>query len=224
MRTAQGFALLPITLLVVTGSACGLAGLALNQVQGSGQVIDDPRQVAAFTEVASFGSTDIEITIGQPAQVIVHADDNIAPLIATTVTGETLRIENRGNFSTRSAVSVRITVPKLNGLDLSGSGEASITGLAAEQFEIALSGSGDITAQGTTDSLAISVAGSGNVAAGKLAARVASVNVTGSGDVEVTASEQLSASVMGSGDITYGGDPKSLDRQVMGSGEISPRR
>ena len=47
--------------------------------------------------------------------------------------------------------------------------------------------------------------------------------VYGSGDATVRASEQLDASVTGSGDVHYSGNPPKVRKNVTGSGGIAPR-
>jgi Putative auto-transporter adhesin, head GIN domain len=46
------------------------------------------------------------------------------------------------------------------------------------------------------------------------------VRVFAAGDADVHATEKLTASVTGSGDIRYAGSPKKVDRNVKGSGSI----
>ena len=47
--------------------------------------------------------------------------------------------------------------------------------------------------------------------------------ITGSGDAAVRATEELDASVTGSGDVHYSGNPPQVRKNVTGSGDISPR-
>ncbi|MFN7964767.1 MAG: head GIN domain-containing protein [Acidobacteriota bacterium] len=209
-------------LLISTG--CGFASLALKHVSGSGKVVEETRTVSSFSKIESAGSTDVVVTIGSPQRVVIKADDNILPLITTTVSDNALSIGSRGNYSTRNAVQVLVTMPSLTSLELAGSGAANINGLQEQGFEASLSGSGDITATGTTTSLKVSIAGSGDVHLFGLIAQHGEVSVTGSGNVEVHVSESLQASVMGSGDIVYDGAPEKLERRVIGSGEITARK
>jgi hypothetical protein len=46
--------------------------------------------------------------------------------------------------------------------------------------------------------------------------------VDGSGSARVQVTDRLSATVNGSGDITYTGNPPQVDRSTSGSGDIAP--
>lgn len=211
----------PLVVFALLSAGCGFASLALNHVKGSGKVVEETRNFAPFSKIESQGSTDVVVTIGSPSRVVVKADDNILPLIVTTVTGDTLLIGSRGNYSTDADIQVLVTVPSLTSLELAGSGTLAVSGLQEQTFRVGLSGSGDITAAGTAAEVTVSIAGSGDVHLFDLIAQHGRVSVTGSGDIEVHAVQSLNASVMGSGDILYEGNPAKLERTIVGSGEIS---
>jgi hypothetical protein len=104
-----------------------------------------------------------------------------------------------------------------------GSGRVSIKQLKADSFSGSINGSGSITAAGVAESLDVSTAGSGSLDLGDLAARNASVSVAGSGGANVHVAGKLDASVAGSGSISYGGNPKEVERTISGSGNITGR-
>lgn len=214
----------PLVVFVLLSTGCGFASLALNHVKGSGKVVEETRNLAPFSKIESQGSTDVVVSIGSPQRVVVKADDNILPLITTSVTGDSLLIGSRGNYSSSANIQVSVTVPSLTSLELAGSGTLAVSGLQQQAFRVGLSGSGDVTASGTASEVDVSIAGSGDVHLFGLIAQHGRVSVTGSGDIEVHAVQSLNASVMGSGDILYEGNPEKLERSVVGSGEISARR
>jgi hypothetical protein len=105
-------------------------------------------------------------------------------------------------------------------LALTGSGDLRVK-LKANNVSAALAGSGDINLEGTTQNLTTTVAGSGDLRASKLIAEYVKVEVAGSGDATVNASKSLDASVAGSGDIRYVGNPATRNVNIVGSGSIS---
>lgn len=105
-------------------------------------------------------------------------------------------------------------------LSISGSGDARLDQLQAQDVRIEISGSGDIEASGKTDRLDVSLPGSGDVRADRLVARDVQADISGSGDVQVWAVDSLRAEISGSGDIAYGGNPRQVEKNVSGSGEI----
>jgi len=192
-----------------------------NAIHGSGNIITESRNVGSFSKINLSGSPDVDVTVGSGVSVAVTADDNIVPIINTTVDGDTLNIDSKQSYSTSHDVKVKITVPTLDGVFVSGSGDIHATGLKAGEMRVKVTGSGDITLNGTAGHLSTEVTGSGDVRAGDLSARSVQVNVTGSGDVTVRATEELDATVTGSGDVHYFGNPPQVRKHVTGSGDIS---
>jgi hypothetical protein len=215
-------------------------------VKGSGRLVDQTRQVAAFTRLLVDGPFDVQALQGGTVSVRVRADDNLQALILTQVEGDTLVIKAQPgtSFSARQALLVTLGFSTLQSAELRGSGDLGIPGLKADRFELRLTGSGDvrmshlelgqldarlagsgdITAQGRSHDTVVELAGSGDVRASDLLSLRTRVSVAGSGDAQVHASESLTARVAGSGSIRYAGRPAKLNKQVTGSGEISALR
>jgi hypothetical protein len=194
-----------------------------NAIHGSGVAKTESRAVASFSKIDLSGSPEVEVAIGPAASVAVTADDNVLPVIETTVGGDTLRIGSKQSYNTSLGVKVKITVPALDGVSVSGSGNIHATGLKAGDMDAGVTGSGDVTLSGAVDQLRAHITGSGELRAGELGAKNVRVTVTGSGDATVRASEQLDASVTGSGDVHYSGNPPKVRKNVTGSGGIAPR-
>lgn len=209
-----------VALLLVAGSAC-VVGAAQPAVQGSGKVVEQPRTVGDFGAVRLEGAADLEISVGGKPAVTVIADDNVADLITTRVDSGTLFIANDRPYRSRAGVKVRIVAPALSALEVRGSGDSIVTGVSGERFDVAVLGSGDVTAKGAADTIAVQIKGSGDVDLGDVTAGSADVSVFGSGDVRVNASSTLKARIMGSGDVVYRGQPQ-VERSVFGSGDIHP--
>jgi len=93
-------------------------------------------------------------------------------------------------------------------------------GVSGSTFRTAVSGAGNVTATGEVDLVEVEVTGAGDVVLSELVAGDASVEISGAGDVHVYASDSLSASVSGAGDIVYSGDPQQVEKDVSGVGEI----
>ena len=135
------FLLLGAMLVMAGGlSSCKLVGV----VKGSGKKATDSRTVGEFTKVELSSSADMTITVGSAQTVVVESDDNIVPLITTTVSGETLTVGSSKGYSTKLGVKVLITVPELEGVKIDGSGDIRISGLTGERFRAVISGSSTI--------------------------------------------------------------------------------
>jgi hypothetical protein len=122
-----------------------------NTVIGSGNIIEDIRDLPTFDEISANAAIDLTITQGPEQRVTVQADDNVVPFIATEVTKGELRIDRDGASNFRnSSVSVEITVPTLAYLALSASSDALVTDFEFEQpvfFD--LSSSSDLVLSGS---------------------------------------------------------------------------
>ena len=164
----------------------------------------------------------IKVTVGGERTVRVETDDNLMAIILTELKGESLVIRSTKGYSTQVGVSVFVTVPSLDGIEIQGSGDARVDGVAGGTFKVKVVGSGDIVATGVVDELDLSIVGSGDADLGGLQARSGRVSVMGSGDADVHVTEKLDVSIMGSGDVSYRGDP-DLTKDIAGSGDVRRR-
>jgi hypothetical protein len=152
----------------------------------------------------------------------VRADDNLLDHVTTEVHSGKLVIGNTpGSFSTKSPMSVEVSVPALTTLLLTGSGNIVVDGVQAESLKVSLPGSGTLTGSGHATRLEVAVGGSGMVQFTKLVADDVRAVVSGSGSIFVTAINTLNASVSGSGAVLYTGNPSSVTKSVTGTGAIT---
>lgn len=193
-------------------------------IDGSGDLVTQTRDLKEFSRIKLKGSMDLFITVGKDQEVKLTYDDNLIDLIETEVRGKTLTIWCEESYSSSRGSRIDISVPSLETVDLSGSGDIEIHDLKGDIFEYSVAGSGDLTVGGKVDELEIKVSGSGDVDARELEAAEVYVRVSGSGDVRVFATESFDGRVSGSGDITFYGDPEHVSRHVSGSGDIRKKR
>ncbi len=212
---------------------------------GSGNPMSERRSVAPFQAVALTGSMTLVLRQAAREAVEVRADDNLLPLIETTVVERkgvpTLEIGTRrgASYSTRQPIVVSVDVVDLKALSLSGSGDTVAEGLkvgdlqariagsgdlrlqqlSAGSLTVKIAGGGDVMASGRAGKLSISIAGSGDVAARELEADEVSVSIAGSGDANVNARTTLRVAIAGSGDVAYSGNP-TVETSIVGSGDV----
>jgi hypothetical protein len=193
-------------------------------IRGSGDIITEEREVREFNEIKSSGSFDIFIEVGPARSVKITFDDNLIDIIETDVRGKTLRIGNEESYSSDRVCKVEITIPELEAVSLSGSGNVEVKNLKGDAFECSISGSGNIEVAGEVREVELKISGSGEIEAEDLVADDAYVKISGSGDVRLQARESLEGRVSGSGSIYYSGNPQSLSTNVSGSGRIKKIR
>jgi len=235
-RRAMALALVAGAVALATGSAAAAWGA----VKGNGVKRTESRNVSGFTGVALSVPGQLEVRVGPTESVTVEADENILPLIETTVTRGTLHIRTqRGQDIDPQVLRIVVQARQIDSLALAGAGSITSDGLKSTSLKIDLGGSGDVVLQrADIDALVVSVGGSGNVklggkarelrasiagsgaiAAGALQAEDARVSIAGSGSATVSARSTLRVSIAGSGSVRYQGDPK-LERSIAGSGDV----
>lgn len=216
--------LIGLMVLVLAVLACSLGSINPERVVGSGKVVSEKRSVSGFSSVTLQGSGNVDISFATDESVVVEADDNILPLIETTVQGGKLVIATKSftNIVPTKPVRVQITMKSLQGLTLSGSGDMVVSGLVGKDLVVGLPGSGEITVNGTAETVNINLPGSGNIFCNGLKARSVTASLNGSGNIDVFASESLDANILGSGNIHYAGNPTNVSKKVTGSGSITP--
>jgi len=136
--------------------------------------------------------------------------------------------------------SVVLHAPTLGQIVSTGSGNISIDGiLKSDQLKIKLDGSGNITGKlnvadfdidntgssnirlsGNVVKANIKSSGSGNFQSFDLIIDDCSISKSGSGNAHITVNHTLTASISGSGNLTYKGSPKILASSSAGLGKI----
>ncbi len=211
---------------VLTATAAyadGLFNLFSHSEKGSGVMKTVELNLPAFTEIESSGSFDINVKIGGEQKVTLTFDDNLIDNIEAEVSGKVLELGSKESYSSRKPCTLDITVPSLQGVRLSGSGDVEVVDLNADHFEYAVSGSGSLHAEGKVRDFDVHVSGSGDVDASDLVAENAYIRVSGSGEVRVRATNSFDGNISGSGNIYYYGEPAHSSTSISGSGSISKR-
>lgn len=242
-----------VLLLVIGLTGCLQVNLGnlggFGSVVGNGKV--ETRDVAvsqALTGVKNMGSFEVTIDPTLAGKAVLEGESNILDLVnASQDTAGVFTVSFKDNISISTTHDVKVRVPVVNGgaLEVSGSGEILLdTGavLEGKRFDLevngsgtinvalqssfvagSINGSGDIKATGTTEGLKIGIFGSGNFDGFDLASSSAEVSINGSGDANVAVSQSLTGSVNGSGNITYAGDPPTVNVGGHGSGDVHKR-
>jgi hypothetical protein len=196
-----------------------------DSVAGSGKIVTEPRTVSGFSAVSLSGSGQVAIEQTGIESLTVTTDDNLLPYIKTEMKGSTLELgfkDPMTHLNPTHDIVFRLTVKKLEGLDISGSGKADAKGLDPDRLKVEISGSGEVSAHGTANDLDLSISGSGGYRGEDMRSKRATIDITGSGAAVIAASETLQADVSGSGSIQYIGDPQ-VTQHVSGSGSVHRR-
>lgn len=152
---------------------------------------------------------------------------NLLPVYETKVQGNTLYLQFRPDiYNVRNNnIKVNIQLPLLAYMRINGSGKINATGFAnGDLLTGAINGSGDIfIGDSKYNKVTYTVNGSGNIKAASTTSTEAEAQISGSGNIELAVSNKLKASISGSGNIIYWGNPVTVETQVSGSGKITKR-
>ncbi|HZH99297.1 MAG TPA: head GIN domain-containing protein [Fimbriimonadaceae bacterium] len=192
-------------------------------VTGSGKSRTESRSVGSFSRVQHESAADVSVLVGPKAGVKITADDNILPLISTSVKNDTLVIKSSDSFKPKTKVRVEITTPSLTMAYLLGAGNLKVDRLRARIFAAKLGGAGNVNLNGTCDELRVELSGAGNVQAYNLQAQTVQAVLNGAGNIEVDPHRKLEAQIGGAGNITYKGSPQ-VDKVVNGAGTIRAKK
>ncbi|HJW29425.1 MAG TPA: head GIN domain-containing protein, partial [Saprospiraceae bacterium] len=214
-------------ILLLTASLflqCKVDSQSWGTIKGEGDIVTKQIQLDPMHGVGLGISGELILTQGSVQQVTIEGQQNIIDNIKREVRDGFWSIEYIKNVREAKDVRIRITVPNLDEIGLSGSGsitstnqfsgldklEMDISGSGGIQFdmeakstELNLSGSGKADLKGTTGKFEINISGSGNVMADDLKSSGCEVAISGSGDASVQVNGDLEAAISGSGDVVY---------------------
>lgn len=198
-----------------------------------------------FSELSLGISGTVYLRQGSDVKVEIECDDDIYDEIEFEMRGDKLVIKRErswgwGNGWRRSEVDIYVTMRSIEALSVSGSGlieskglletediDLSVSGsgdmeldLNSDDMDLRISGSGSIRLDGTAEEAEARISGSGKVKAEDLTVKYFTARISGSGSCYITATDEIDASISGSGSVYYAGDPKRINSSSSGSGKV----
>lgn len=207
---------------------------------------EEIRDISAFSEIGLNIAAKLYLEQGSKQSVRIVAKSSTLKDIITEVKNQKLiiRFPNKNIFKRnldQGKITIYITVPDVNALGVSGSGDIIVEELEARILDLAVSGSGNISIDeldtekvkasisgsgnislgndGVAEELSVSISGSGNFSGKQFEAEKVTIRTSGSGNCTVTSNGSIKASIAGSGSVYYRGNP-SIDASVAGSGTV----
>jgi len=217
---------IPLALLLLVASFA---------VARAGESTDKQFDVSGFTRIALKGSSHLQVVQGDRFEVVATGAAEAMPYAKAELHGDTLELSVEDDkkswfgvvtVSWDPEVEYRVTLPVLEAIKVTGSGEALAGTLESETLDLRVTGSGLIRVDKVAaEKLSTSVTGSGDLLVGTALVVDGRASITGSGDLRLEnfAGESLSASIKGSGDMLVGGRVAELQISLMGSGDFVGR-
>lgn len=208
----------------LVATALLLSGCGGHDSADRGPMVSERRDVESFDSISLEGAARLEVKIGEPLSVLVSGNQASVGRVETNVSGGTLHIKNKPRdwvIRNNSRLTVQITLPRLESLELEGGNDVSLVGLHGGDTRIKAAGAANIVADGELDALTVRLAGAGHADLSKLAVADAKVTVDGVGSVIVNPRESLDATMNGVGAIFYTGSPHRVNTRMNGLGTIA---
>ncbi|HYG03184.1 MAG TPA: head GIN domain-containing protein [Chryseosolibacter sp.] len=187
----------------------------------------ETRNVGTFTKIGFRVAGKLYIKQGSPQKVEIEGDKDAIAKIETKVEDNRLVIEKEEKWNDWSSdnekITVYVTVASLEGVNVSGSGDAiGQSKFSATDFKMNVSGSGSLTieidAKGEIDA---DVSGSGEITLkGNCDSYKSSVSGSGGVDLNLTVAKKAKFGVSGSGEITASGSADETEIKISGSGKV----
>ena len=189
-------------------------------IKGNGNVVNEKRAIDKFDEISISGAYNVDIYVGEEPSVEISGEENLLQYISTEVEHGELNIYNERSISPRKRIVIKVYTPGLNSISTSGASNIYAESIYSERFVMDLSGAGSIKLNGDTQSFEANLSGAGSLEAKDLIAKYVDINISGASSADVYASEKLDASVSGVGGVNYYGNPKNVDTDISGVGNI----
>jgi hypothetical protein len=207
----------------------------------------ETRNVGAFTKISYRVPGTLYLKQGSPAKVELEGSKDVLREVETEVDGNRLIIGKEGKWmnwgwSDKDRITVYVTMPNIEGLSVSGSGnliaekittgalDLNVSGSGSLKLEFAasgdveadISGSGDMDIKGTCNNFDSDVSGSGKVNLSATILGNADFGVSGSGRIQADGTaKEVKAGISGSGRVMAGSlAAEKCTVRISGSGDV----
>lgn len=215
------YGLMAVLLTLFTGCVFNLGSRG---VRGSGIVKTESRSVSGFSSIAFKSEGNVTVQQTGKESLTISAEDNLLPLLESSVTNGILSIGtiNNTDINPTKSIDFAIAVKSLENFNMTGVGHIEAKGIQGKHLAIALTGVGDMSIEGAADSLDLNLEGVGNYDGKGFKTKQATVHSKGVGSAVLNASDRLDVSVSGIGAVEYIGSPK-VQKSGEGLGQIKQR-
>lgn len=173
------------------------------ELSGSGDIRFNGVQSDDAVVAVVNGSGDVEFGREIKAKRVELSVNGSGDVKADIVTAHSVScvVNGSGDMELKNVSAVETS------FGVNGSGDLMTVSLVCEKVKASVNGSGDLMLSGSCDSASLNLTSSGDLVAEGLEAKSVTVGLVGSGTVSCNAEQTLSASVTGSGEVKYRGNP-----------------
>jgi hypothetical protein len=212
---------------------------------GSHEVTTLTPAADGFDRLDLSNEVDATVVQGSPRRVQITINENLQHHLQVRVAGDRLAIGMDEGYDYQNLVlDVRVTMPALTGLELSGAAQARLDGfervsvphlgmtvsgasrlsggVVADQLEIDLSGASEADLAGTTRELLLTASGASHAALDRLPATVAEVELSGASHAILWVDTEVHGEASGASDVVVRGTA-SMNISTSGASSVSRR-
>jgi hypothetical protein len=194
-----------------------------SKIRGSGTSKTETRDLSGFEEIETGGAVNVEVSISNEFKVTVEADDNLIEYIKTETSGNTLKIYSEKRISPKTKINVKVSMPEINSLDVSGASTAVVSNVKTDSIKLEASGASKIKIDGEAKTLESDASGASGINAEGLKVETADIEASGASNVTVWANDDLKADASGASSIYYTGDPKNITQNSSGASSVNKK-
>jgi hypothetical protein len=185
-----------LVLATIVISACSIGDN--KTVRGSGNVVEETREVSGLTGVNLATIGDLVIEVGDTESLRIEAEDNLMEYLETEVRGGKLKIktQNRIRLEATKRVNYYLTVTDLDTIEISSVGDIEAPDLEADRFSINVASTGNLEMGDLeADKLTVKISSTGDVAMGMLNADTLEVDIGSTGNLDIGGGEVKSQDI-----------------------------
>jgi len=229
--------------IIVAGALLYSCEGLFNCIDGNGELVVEKRAVAEFTSINNSSQFDVTVTYDLVTSLRVQSDKNLQKYIQTYVESGELIIEPDNNrcLAPNNRILIDIRCPYINKVVLSGTSDLELEGFEVDNFDISLSGSGNIDVSrlivdkrlqitnsgfgnveihGKASDADYILSGSGDIDGEVMKTLNCNIVHSGSGNIWTYVQEELEVLLSGLGNVYYYGDPEQVTERITGAGRI----
>jgi hypothetical protein len=237
MKKILLYLLAAVSLLSGTFAGCG------SKIAGSGKLTTESYEFTGFTMIEAEKGFELTVKQSQSYKIEITTDDNIRKYLDINKTGNILKIGLSGGHIDLTVLRVELSMPSIEGINLSGGASATITGFNSDKsFSVTLNGgsvlTGDIVSGdagfGISGGSIVKLTGSGGdlmvrssdgseIILDEFPVNNADINIDGGGKSFFNINGRLDTVLTGGSELYYTGEPEMGNVNVSGGSVLEKR-
>ncbi len=224
---------------ILSGIFTGCSG----ETTGSGNMVTVSYDYTGFTMVEAEKGFELTIKQSQSYKIEITTDDNLRKYLDINETGNVLKIGLSGGHIDLTTLRVELSMPGIEGINLSSGASATITGFNSDNpFSVTLNGgsvlTGDIVSgdagfgisggsivklTGSGRDLMVRSSGGSEVTLDEFPVNNADINIDGGGRSFFNINGRLDTVLTGGSELYYTGEPELGDVNISGGSVFEKR-